>query len=122
MSDEIHNLLAHYVHAPVECDGFIRLVHTALVNAGIEHFCYLGRLESRVSKLEIPIHFWISLPDGRIIDYKARMWIGEVETVPHGIFDEAKFPDWAYLGERIEIPTLNPSVVAFLMAPIPSTD
>lgn len=120
MSAELHQLLEIYGAAPVECDGFVRLAHTALVKAGIEHSCMCGRLASSDGAKVSPIHFWIELADGRIVDYRARMWLGEVATVPHGIFDPSTFPDWLYQGALVDVPVANAALVAILMAQIPS--
>jgi len=120
--EELLQLLAQYVEAPVECDGFALLAHTALMRAGIEHFCLCGRLESQDGNRGIPAHFWIELVDGRIIDYRARMWLGALDSVPHGIFDANMFPEWTYQGEHVALPTLHPALVEIMMTPIPSFD
>lgn len=115
MSAELHQLLEPYINAPVECDGFTRLAHTALVHAGIEHACMCGRLVSVDDTTESPIHFWIELADGRLIDYRARMWLGENPTVPNGVFNANEFAGWKYLGEQIDLPTLSPVLVEILL-------
>lgn len=119
MHTEIHQLLAPYLQAPVECDGFTRLAHTALVNAGIEHKVLFGKVVSVDGTKELPIHFWIELPDGHVIDYKARMWLGNADDVPHGIFGSGAFPGWEYCGEAFEMSTLSPLMVLALMMPVP---
>ena len=48
--------------------------------------------------------FWrklLALPDSRYIDYRARMWLGEAEHVPHGIFDPKDYPV-SYTGEELQ--------------------
>lgn len=102
----IHELtvITAYVNAlPVECDGASRLVHMALVRAGVEHKCMFGRVFYPFNGFEpYAPHFWISVSP-LIIDYRLRMWVGEkwgVINVPHGVFNsqETKI---AYSGEPV---------------------
>lgn len=58
---------------------------------------------------EIYPHFWIDLPSGERIDYRATMWLG-ANNVPHGVFDPQEFPDVIYEGDMIELEPL-PDVV-----------
>ncbi|PWD02055.1 hypothetical protein CX658_19070 [Pseudomonas amygdali pv. lachrymans] len=67
----------------------------------------------------IPVHLWIELKDGRLVDYRARMWLGEVATVPHGIFSPDNFPGWRYDGVQVDVPVANSALVAILTAPMP---
>lgn len=118
MTDRVVAVLAKYLDAPVECDGFTRLAHTALLREGISHEVRVGSLsENGEPDNGIPLHYWIVLGDGRIVDYKARLWLGEDSRVPHGVFAEAAFPDWLYQGEPISISPLSPTLERVLMAP-----
>lgn len=117
---ELHQLLEPYINAPVECDGFTRLAHTALTHAGIEHTCMLGRLISADGQRKSPIHYWITLPDGQVIDYRARMWLGVSETVPHGVFFPACYKLWAYEGAAIDLPVLTPIGAQIMMMAHPT--
>ncbi|KQW19864.1 MULTISPECIES: hypothetical protein [Pseudomonas] len=119
MAHELHQLLSVYEAAPVECDGFVRLAHTALVNAGIQHRCLFGRVSSSDGATVSPVHLWIELEDGSLVDYRARMWLGEVTTVPHGIFNPADFPEWRYEGVQVDVPVASSALVAILTAPMP---
>lgn len=119
LDTELHKLLAPYIEAPVECDGFTRLAHTALANAGIEHICMLGRVVSADGLHRSPVHYWIELADGRVIDYRARMWLGEGESVPYGLFHKPSYALWSYEGQPIDLPVLNPVLVKVLMLSIP---
>lgn len=81
----------------LECDGAVRVIHHLLNKMGADHKVMAGYLET--SQGVIPLHFWIELPDGRIIDVKSRMWLGD--EVQQGIF----IPDQNtnYVGEQIEM-------------------
>lgn len=117
---EIHQVIEPFINAPVECDGFVRLAHTALVAAGVDHTVMHGRLVSADSTRRTPIHFWITLANGDVIDYRAQMWLGSANDVPSGIFAPAEFPGWSYQGSVIDIPTLHPAVAEMLTRSIPS--
>jgi hypothetical protein len=108
-------LLEHCINAPVECDGFVRLAHTALVNSGIEHTVLMGRLTSQDESTKTPIHFWIVLEDGSHVDFRARLWLGDSADIPHGIFHTDSYPHWKYVGEKVEIAVLPPVLVRVLL-------
>lgn len=69
----------------LECDGLSRVVAALLSREGIEHQAHQGTLQTPQGR--IGLHCWVELPDGAIIDFRARMWLGE--EAPHGIF----YPD-----------------------------
>lgn len=115
MPDAISSLLEPYCNAPVECDGFTRIAHSVLAGAGIPHSCMQGQLVSASGNVELPIHFWIQLDDGRVIDYRARMWLGGGAGVPHGVFKTDEFPDWHYLGTEITLPVFSPTMIQLLL-------
>lgn len=114
---KIHQLLSGCINAPVECDGFARLAHTALTEAGIEHKVWGGHLTAIDGSTRILIHFWLTLTDGHVIDYRARMWLGEGDNVPFGIFARSDFPGWVYSGQPIGLPTLPQYLYQLLLEP-----
>ena len=81
----------------LECDGTTRVLHYALNKAGIPHKIYTG--DVTFNGKVVPLHFWIKLPDGRIIDYKLRMWIGN--SAPEGIFEPKGIE---YNGVEVDLP------------------
>lgn len=68
----------------VECDGMARVISTLLQRDGISHTPMAGRLAIEGVGQIVP-HCWIELKDGRRIDLRARMWLGDDPRVPHGI-------------------------------------
>ena len=89
--------LGRYSCLGLECDGMTRIVTHLLTKAEVPHKVKCGVIfkgEERV----IPFHYWVVLPDQRIIDYKARMWLGNKPEVPHGIFSPKEFPEYRYVG------------------------
>jgi hypothetical protein len=70
---------------PLECDGLTRIVSTLLARDDVEHRVCVGSLDIQGVGL-IPLHWWVELGDGRVIDYRARMWLGDGPQTPHGVF------------------------------------
>lgn len=96
---KIEKLLAPYVNLPLECDGLARVLHRVLHEAEIPHKTWTGKISGNGQEI---LHFWIVLGDGRIVDYRAQMWLGK-KGVPNGIFHAADFPQVCYEGEENEI-------------------
>lgn len=114
MTDMISMLLEPYIDAPVECDGFTRIAHSLLAGAGVTHTCMAGRLVSTSLNEELPLHFWIQLDDCRVIDYRARMWLGDDAGVPHGVFPTDQYPDWSYQGAEVNLPVFSATMIQLL--------
>ena len=101
--NDILEKLTRYSTLALECDGMTRVVSYVLRQANIPHDVYMGLVYQGEEKL-VPIHYWVTLPDARIIDYKLRMWVGDRPDVPHGIFIPSDFPDFEYAGRIISMP------------------
>lgn len=69
----------------LECDGLSRAVATLLRREGIERRLCVGAL-TVTSAGTIDPHFWVELACGAVCDYRARMWLGNMPAVPHGVF------------------------------------
>jgi hypothetical protein len=78
---------------PVECDGMTRVITALLTSNGIEHKVMGGHLtdvsslrdkEAGLGPLKAYVHWWVELPSGHMIDYRARMWMGD--SAQHGVF------------------------------------
>jgi len=78
----VRELTVPYDSCPLECDGLTRVLHTVLATHLIPHEVVIGTI--RLGKKVFEPHFWIQLPDGYIVDYRARMWLGP--NAPHGVF------------------------------------
>jgi hypothetical protein len=98
--------LEKYSELPLECDGMTRVVTYLLTQEGISHSVKAGTFFHRGERV-VPLHYWVELPDGKTIDYKARMWAGESAEVPHGVFDPKKFPKVKYSGVPTELIVSN---------------
>src|SRR4051794_15248877 len=107
-------LLEQYDECPLECDGLTRVLATILTKEGIEHTCFVGAVMDSRTRRGSQLHFWIELSDGRTVDYRARMWMGEREDIPHGIFNKADYPHIIYSGEQTLIVPLSPAMFEIL--------
>lgn len=103
----VEKVVAKLDEAPVECDGFVRIVSTVLVKLGISHTVCIGSLEGPEGI--IPMHFWIQW-NGKIIDCRARMWLGQ--NAPHGIFESEE--GWNYQGMETTLEPLPKEVFRIL--------
>lgn len=99
-------LLGSYDSCKLECDGLTRVLTTVLQREGIEHTCMVGSIQHTGRDVGMSPHFWIELPDMRLIDYRAQMWLGDSPDIPHGIFIPAEFPLIVYEGQRVIIEPL----------------
>lgn len=112
-------LFAEYANCPLECDGLTRVLHTVLHREGIEHSCMVGSFTNTDRNKGAPLHFWIALPDGRFIDFRASMWLGDSPDIPHGVFDPANFPHVVYRGHVLNLELLTQNVFDVLVGNIP---
>jgi hypothetical protein len=69
----------------LECDGLTRIISTLMQRDGIEHRVQVGSLDVTGAG-HIPLHWWIVLADEKVCDLRARMWLGDDPSVPHGVF------------------------------------
>lgn len=62
-----------------------RCISTVLSKHCIAHVVHQGRVT--IEGLgHIPVHFWIELQSKELVDLRARMWLGRIPEVPHGVF------------------------------------
>ncbi len=88
-----------YDKLPLECDGLTRVLSYVLKAAGEPFQAYGGRVV--LNGEEFPVHYWIILGDGLVVDYRLRMWFGE--TAPHGVFRLGDHPGLEYFGEPVDL-------------------
>lgn len=91
-------LLEPYNSCHVECDGFAQIAHRVLIDNQIDHTAYAGQLRDPATGRSTTPHIWIEVPDpdahdgGWRVDYRARLWLGEV--APHGIASVSETAAW----------------------------
>jgi hypothetical protein len=94
----------------LECDGFTQVASYLLARAGVEHQPVSGRLSPthNGSALQFPpIHCWIELSGGMLMDYRVRAWLPDMPPleVPHGLLMPANYPGFIYSRDRVIGPT-----------------
>lgn len=110
ISDELPNI------TNLECDGATRVFDYVLRANNIPYKVYVGQVLMRTKKgweVVIPLHYWIVLKNGQIIDYKAQMWLDnkapngffETKSTKKGIFMPKEFPQYMYKGKEIQLNT-----------------
>lgn len=107
--EALKSTLRKYDKCQLECDGLTRVLHTVLTRMNQPHTVMVGSIDMYPTRFSP--HFWIELPDGRIVDYRARMWLGK--KAPHGIFDKAQSLV-VYEGEPIEWEPLSDALFNIL--------
>jgi hypothetical protein len=111
--NQIKQLLDPFDSTATECDGMTNLCHTILLQNNIDHQPMKGLL---IYQEAVVSHVWIDLScDHSValcnrIDYRARMWLGNSEEIPHGIFNPSLFPDVNYQGNPFYLKPLHPVI------------
>ena len=85
----------------LECDGLTRLLSYVLRLNGIEHLTMVGTLQLTATEDVLPHHCWIQIGDS-VLDFRVRMWLGNIESIPHGLFIPSR---WAvtYSGHALDM-------------------
>lgn len=92
----------------LECDGLTRVISLILLKSGISHHIITGTVEKTDGSARIQPHLWIVLENGKYIDFRARMWLGNDESIPHGHFHPSNFPSVKYNDLTINLPAADP--------------
>jgi len=100
LEGRVESLTAKYDKLRLECDGLTRVLNYVLMDNKIKHTVYTGHVDYKGGKNHIPMHFWIELGDGRVVDYRLRMWLGKKRDVPHGVFKPSDYPDVQYKNKK----------------------
>lgn len=75
----------------IECKEMTQVIQWILTKRGIEHSTYTGYVVDNLTDDIVFPHCWIVLNDtGYIVDYRLRMWLGDTDDIPHGIFQNIK--------------------------------
>lgn len=87
----------------IECNGLSWSISYLLTQAGIQHECMFGYALEELTNRAVAPHYWIQLDGGWIIDFRLRMWLGDKDSIPHGVFHEsdASWLGIVYSGESI---------------------
>ena len=94
--DELEVSLLQWEEADLHCDGMTYVLSYILRNSDITHHCYTGYVKDKSNGDLVAPHCWIKLEDGWIIDFRLRMWLGDKEDIPHGVFQTTSWPQFDY--------------------------
>lgn len=115
--DELAALLDALDEANCECDGLTRLVTTALHWNEIPQSVFKGAVRRKrpgdAPDLVVAPHYWVVVGD-LVMDYRAQMWLGTDESVPHGVFAVNAHPLVEYAGEEVGMMALPVSLFRFV--------
>ncbi|WP_413460654.1 hypothetical protein [Herbaspirillum huttiense] len=81
-----------------------RCLSMLLTRLAVPHQVLIGQLTVRGAVT--PLHWWIQLADGRLIDLRARMWLGDSQEVPHGLFSPT--PHALYRATKTQVVEIDP--------------
>lgn len=85
----------------LECNGMSWAISYLLDKSGIAHECMAGYVTRPALNEAVAPHYWIDLGDGWMMDLCLRMWLGDGDGIPHGVFhvNEARQQGIEYYGE-----------------------
>lgn len=90
-----------------ECFELSWVLHEALTRTGYIVTGHSGYVKATAGDVVAP-HFWLSV-DGYIVDFRLRMWLGDEDFVPHGIFKTSDAAGFDYCGEAYAFSRLTDS-------------
>ena len=80
----------------------------------IPHQCFNGYVKYEQRDKYLAPHYWIQLPLGYICDFRLRMWFGDEDHIPHGMFQPKDAPGFFYKGSPCSPYTLTDSLAQVL--------
>ncbi|CAM5563377.1 hypothetical protein [Eoetvoesiella caeni] len=83
---ELESCLLHLDDCNLECDGMTLAISYSLKQAGIAHQRMVGHAEWKRGGQVVYPHCWIELDSETVIDFRLRMWLGDFDILPHGVF------------------------------------
>lgn len=98
--EELDLILLALDDAPVECDGMTYAISLVLDKAKINHTCMMGHVVRKETQEMVTPHLWIELGDGWVVDLRLRMWLGDEDEVPHGVFRREDHPEFEWTGSK----------------------
>lgn len=90
-----------------DCTGMTLLISSLLKRDAVEHRCMHGSVNHKPSLSHVTPHYWIELGQDIVVDMRLRMWLGDSDTIPHGIFAKPLTPDLVYRGRSAHMQPLS---------------
>ena len=100
--------------APVECDGFVRLVSRELDRWDQDYIIKCGVAKSEGGGV-IGHHYWVEWGE-LLIDFRARMWLGD--CAQHGVLKKSDV-EHLYEGKTIQMQPVTDFLEQLLLTPFP---
>ena len=118
MNDKkLQKLIDFYEQCPLECDGMVQVLNTVLLANNVKCTVFGGTVSRH--NVTVPLHFWIELVDRRFVDLRARMWLGNEVSVPHGIFRPQDYPEVVYKGRQGNFTPVSDTLFSILTNNLP---
>lgn len=111
--EELESSLLYLDDCDVECDGMTYAISYLLGKAGIAHARKIGHVECPQTFQVVHPHCWIELDADTVIDFRLRMWLGDEDRIPHGVFRVSEH-DIRYTGQIQDRPIPTPAVLALM--------
>lgn len=95
----------------IECEAMTQIISHILCRSEVPHQCFYGYAKERKGETTVVPHYWIQLEDGWIVDLRLRMWLGDTDDVPHGIFKTERIQ---YKGTPVHLEEMEASLMELL--------
>lgn len=99
---ELEAVLMALDDCQLECNGMTWAISHLLKEANVQHDCMYGYVQDKQTKDIVAPHFWVVLNDGWLVDLRLRMWLGDHDSIPHGIFYPDNEPGFLYKGKPLQ--------------------
>ena len=109
--DELDMILVALEDCPIHCVEMTYSISHLLKQAGIDHLCMSGAVTDDVTSDSVVPHCWVELEDDWVIDYRLRMWLGDEDRIPHGVFRKATYPGLSYYGQVCQVRAPNRDLI-----------
>lgn len=97
----------------LECDGMTYAISYVLSQAGIAHERMIGYAQRKDNGHVVHPHCWIALDADNVIDFRLRMWLGDEDQIPHGVFKLSE-QNIHYVGQLQDRPLPDKAVIDLL--------
>ena len=105
--EEVDAILTPLDECEIQCEWMTWIISHLLDDANVKHSCMQGFVKHKSLNQVVVPHHWILLEDGWVIDFRLRMWLGDNEEIPHGLFHLDNEPLINYQGNSFKKGMLN---------------
>ncbi len=87
----------------LDCDAVSYCTSFLFHMEQVKHKLVSGCVKDKVTGDMVSPHVWIQTEDGHIVDHRLRKWLGDYDSIPHGIFQPSDLERFTYTGSSFEI-------------------